>query len=348
MRKNNNIKSHRRNSTPWDNCKDLSCTQKFIKQNYNKEYNEAHKNLKASGEAEILNGFKVLKCHWCLSTNIVKNGKYKTGIIRYHCKDCGKNFNIITNTLLDHHKLNAYEQVKNMLDLFCGISFHSISKIQRNSPTTTKYWFKKVALALSFYIDSITLKGKVYIDTMFVNVEKKKISFSTKGKKLRGLSKNQICIVVATDTKHILAFEIGVGKPTGEKIAAVLYEKIEMNSKLFCDEDNSFLQLAQEQKLKVFSYNSEYLKTLTDDNNPIQPVNDAILLISEFLNKHKDFNREELQDYLNIICYNNIKGINKLNGAEILLEYILNNSFETVKTLKYREYYKKRVNNIKN
>lgn len=92
----------------------------------------------------------------------------------------------------------------------------------------------------------------------------------------------------------------------------------------------------------MYSYNSEYLKSLPDDINPIQPVNDAIFLISEFLNKHKGFNRDELQDYLNMICFNNIKGINKLKGAEILLDFVLNSSFETVKTLKYRQYYRKK------
>lgn len=342
MRKNNLRKSHRRNSTPWDEKEFLSCTEKFIKANYNKEYDEVHKSLKETGEADILNGIKVNKCHWCLSNNIVKNGKYKTGIIRYHCKDCTRNFNIFSNTLLDHHKLNAYEQIKNMLDLFCGISFHSISKIQRNSPTTTKYWFKKACLALSSFIDSIVLKDKVYIDTMFINVEKKDIKLKETGKKFRGLSRNQICILVATDQKHILAFEIGVGKPTAEKVAAFMYDKIEKKSKLYCDEDNSFSQLAQEQDLKMYSYNSDYLKSLPDDMNPIQPVNDAIFLISEFLNKHKGFNRDELQDYLNMICFNNIKGINKLKGAEILLDFVLNSSFETVKTLKYRQYYRKK------
>ena len=340
MKKYNYIKSHRRNCTPWDEEETLSCTQKLIKYNYNKEYADAHANLKTSGEADFLNEMKVTKCHWCSSNNIIKNGKYKTGIIRYHCKECGRNFNIFTNTLLDHHKLNAYEEIKNMLDIFCGVSFRSTTKIQRNSPTTTKYWFKKIAIASKSYLDSVVLKGKVYLDTMFVTVEKSQL-ITNSNKKLRGLSRKQICVLVATDLKHILAFELGLGKPNGEKIAAIMDERIEPRSTLFCDEDNSFNQLSQEQKLKVFSYNSKYLKTLDDNSNPIQPVNDAILLISDFLSSHKGFKRNELQDYLNVVCVNNIKGNNKLDTANMLFEYILNNSFECEKTLKYRKYYEK-------
>lgn len=95
MKKYNYNKSHRRNSTPWDEEETLSCTQKLIKHNYNKEYDGAHTSLKTSGEAEFLNEMKVTKCHWCFSNDIIKNGKYKTGIIRYHCKECGRNFNIL-------------------------------------------------------------------------------------------------------------------------------------------------------------------------------------------------------------------------------------------------------------
>ena len=65
-----------------------------------------------------------------------------------------------------------------MLDIFCGVSFRSTSKIQRNSPTTTKYWFKKAAIALESYVKSIILSGNIYMDTMFISVEKKKIMFS--------------------------------------------------------------------------------------------------------------------------------------------------------------------------
>ena len=342
MKKQKYVKSHRRNSTPWDSKDNLSCTEIFIKENYNNQYRDSHKRLKDTNEAEFLNDIKVNNCHWCLSTNIVKNGKYKTGIIRYHCKNCGKNFNIFSNTLLDHHKLNSYEQIKNMLDIFCGVSFRSTSKIQRNSPTTTKYWFKKAAIALESYVKSIILSGNIYMDTMFISVEKKKIMFSNGIKKFRGLSQNLISVLVATDLKHIIAIELGTGKPSGEQVAATMYERIEKGSNLYCDEDNSFLQIVQEQELKIHSYNSKYLKTLSDDENPIQPVNDAILLISAFLDSHKGFDRDELQDYLNMVCFNNIKGVNKLKASEMLLDFILNKSFETAKTLRYRKYYEKK------
>lgn len=118
-------------------------------------------------------------------------------------------------------------------------------------------------------------------------------------------------------------------------------ERIEPYSKLFCDKYNSFNQLSQEQNLKVFSYNRNYLKMLDDNLNPIQPVNDAILLISDFLRKLKGFKREELQEYLDVVCINNVRGNNKLDTANMLLEYISCSSFEFEKAFKYRKYCEK-------
>ena len=71
LKKQKYAKSHRRNSTPWDSKDNLSCTEIFIKENYNNQYRDSHKRLKDTNEAEFLNDIKVNNCHWCLSTNIV-------------------------------------------------------------------------------------------------------------------------------------------------------------------------------------------------------------------------------------------------------------------------------------
>lgn len=83
MKKYNYIKPHMRNSTHWDEEETLSCPQKLIKHNYNQEYDDTDTRLKVSNEAEFLNEIKPTKCQQCFSNNIIKNGKYKTGFIRY-------------------------------------------------------------------------------------------------------------------------------------------------------------------------------------------------------------------------------------------------------------------------
>ena len=54
---------------------------------------------------------------------------------------------------------------------------------------------------------------------------------------------------------------------------------------------------------------------------------------TQFLNTHSGFDRDDLQDYLNLYCFMNSKPRNKLEKVNILLKLALN----TKVTLKYRD-----------
>ena len=41
------------------------------------------------------------RCPNCLSPKKVKNGTNDSGITRYKCKDCGKGYSIVTNTIFE-------------------------------------------------------------------------------------------------------------------------------------------------------------------------------------------------------------------------------------------------------
>ena len=50
-----------------------------------------------------------IRCPKCLSPKKVKNGTNDSGITRYKCKDCGKGYSIVTNTIFEG---SSYEGVK--------------------------------------------------------------------------------------------------------------------------------------------------------------------------------------------------------------------------------------------
>lgn len=54
------------------------------------------------------------------NTSFVKNGKYKNGLQRYHCRvvDCSRSFSILTNTIFDNHKISISEWIEFLLYLF--------------------------------------------------------------------------------------------------------------------------------------------------------------------------------------------------------------------------------------
>ena len=73
------------------------------------KYNEKHKKkirVKAPStsemEAKILNAYSPFVCIQCGSTHIVKNGQTPgTKLQKYRCKECGRSFNILSDTFMD-------------------------------------------------------------------------------------------------------------------------------------------------------------------------------------------------------------------------------------------------------
>lgn len=90
-------------------------------------------------------------------------------------------------------------------------------------------------------------------------------------------------------------------------------------------------------QLKSESYNSIWLKTKNDQENPLRPINHQCDLIRQFLNTHSGFSREDLQGYLNLYCFMNSGHKNKLEKVEELLLLALTKEVK----LKYRDFFKK-------
>lgn len=75
------------------------------------------------------------------------------------------------------------------------------------------------------------------------------IARTESGDKLRGVSRNQICIGVATDKQNIVFFVEGTGKPTQKKTLELFRNHIKMGSTLIYDKESVHNKLV---KAKVF------------------------------------------------------------------------------------------------
>lgn len=85
--------------------------------------------------------------------------------------------------------------------------------------------------------------------------------------------------------------------------------------------------------LNSITYSSAELKGLADSENPLDPVNRIHSLLKMFLNAHSGFNREDLQNYLNLYSF----VINPPADHLEKVEKIINLVFQNPKSLKYRE-----------
>ena len=91
--------------------------------------------------------------------------------------------------------------------------------------------------------------------------------------------------------------------------------------------------LIEKLSLKNITYNSSELKGLDDKDNPLRKINHQCDLLKKFLNSHSGFDRENLQNYLNLYCFIYNCRKNRLEKVEEFLKLALNKKV----SLKYRD-----------
>lgn len=323
-----------RQKTPWDSKEDLTPTQKFIVQNYKEHYMQKHPLLTETGEVEMINSYIPCLCPFCGSEKFKKYGHTKIGVQRYKClnNECSQTFIPTTGTIFDSHKISISEWIEYCMNIFRNVSVIADSWNNKNAFTTSRYWLDKLFLILRDYQNDIVLSGKVWLDETYYSVMMKDIVLNSNGKKPRGLSKNKICIGVATDKNYVVIVAEGFGKPS-QKMSFDAFEKhIRPGSVLVHDKESTHKKLVSKLSLNSEEYASKDLKGLEDFENPLDPVNHLHYLIKRFLYAHSGFDRSEIQAYLNLYSFVLNPPYDKLEKVEKLL----NLAFENPKLLRYR------------
>jgi hypothetical protein len=332
MRESEIQKSRRK--TPWDGESNLTPTQTFLKENYDMRYNVRHIKAGESGEAEMVNSYAPAKCPFCSSENFKKNGYTDSGVQRYRCA-CKRDFLPTTGTIFDEHKLSVSEWMEYCLNLFRHVSITADSWNNKNAFTTSRYWLQKLFLTLEGVQDSIVLSGTVWLDETYYRVRSDDVEHNEEGGKLRGISKNQIRIGVATDKVNTVFLVEGRGKPTQKKTYETFGKRIVPASTLVHDKEAAHNKLVKELALKSISYASKELKGLLDKDNPLYPVNRAHAIMKMFLNAHSGFMRDDLQGYLDLFSLVTNPPDEMLEKVELVVK----SAFSNPKTLRYRDFY---------
>lgn len=323
-------KSRRR--TPWDEQKVLTPTQEFLKMHYLSRYEDRHPTIAEADEAAMINSYTPQKCPFCGSESFVRIGCDENGIRRFKCV-CGRRFKPTTGTIFDSRKIPVSEWIEYCLNIFRYISLNADSWNNRNAISTSKYWLEKLFMTLDGYQDDIVLSNKVWLDETYYAVIMRDREHTEDGKLLPGLSRNQICVGVATDKIHTVCLVEGNGRPTQKSSYQAFKDHIAPGSTLIHDKEYSHKKLVEKLSLKSVVYASKDLKGLADSENPLNPVNRTHYLLKLFLNSHSGFNRDDLQGYLNLYTF----AINPPSEPLEKVEKILNLVFENPKSLRYRD-----------
>lgn len=313
-------KTKSRRLTPWTGRCDSTPLESYIDLCTGRDYDHRHPAILASGEAAFLNSYELSSCRFCGSGTIVKDGFSETGIRRYMCRECGRRFTVITNTIFDSRKLPVSEWVCFLLDLFGYSSFSLTSKVNRNAVSTTKYWVRKLFLLLVGVQDGILLGGKVWVDETFIKVRKGDVEKRPDGKEYRGLSRNQMCIGIACDRENAVFVFEGYGKTSKKKTLDAFSSHIKEGSHLIHDKEEGHSALVSKLGLTEEAYDSRKLKGIPDNDNPLDRVNELCNLLQQFLSSHSGFNRDDIQDYLNLFSVMVNPPHNKYEKVKKILE----------------------------
>ena len=325
--------SKSRRETPWDGQNEMTPTQQFIHDHHKKHYEQRHPSILESGESSLINSYAPAICPFCKSTAFIKFGFDNNGIQRYKCTSCGQRFKPTTGTIFDSRRIPISEWIEYCNNIFRYVSLNADSWNNKNAYTTSRYWLEKLFLMLQGSQDSIILSGTVWLDETYYAVLMRDRDRHEDGTLLKGLSRNQICIGVATDKQQTICFVEGYGKPSQKNSYNTFKDHIAKGSTLIHDKESTHKRLIEKLKLSSKAYASKDLKGLADSENPLDPVNRIHSLLKMFLNAHSGFNRDELQGYLDLYAFVINPPSEYLEKVEKLIKMV----FENPKLLRYRD-----------
>lgn len=330
--------SHSLRHFSWSLKNDKSPGQILIENTALEWYEAKHRKIGAE-EINFINSNCLTSCPFCGEKVTVKDGFTSNGIRRLKCNSCGKRFNALTNTIFDSKKIPISEWIEYLLHLFEFHSINSSSFDNRNARSTGKYWLEKIFLVLKDIQKNVVLKDVAYIDETFFPVIKRDI-IKLNGKKLRGISRNQICVVTGCDNKNNSFFFVTDVSKLDEVESLKFYgAHIEPKTKIIHDSEKSHNIVVEQLNLEEEKYDSRELRNLPDEENPMEPINTYHRLLAAFISAHAGYNREELQDWLNLFWF-------IVNGPKNRYDKVLSfieMALKTRKTLRFRGFYKSKV-----
>ncbi len=337
MKESKTDRNKSRRKTPWDKLPELTPTQKFISKQYEEHYMQRHPKLEETGEVELINSFSPIKCPYCGYAKFQKYGHTRIGVQRYRCTngECHQTFHPTTGTIFDEHRISISEWIEYCMNIFRNVTVNADSWNNKNAFETSKYWLEKLFLLLEDYQEGIILSDRVWLDETYYSVMTRDREHNADGSSPRGLSRNKICVGVATDKKNTIIIAEGFGKPSQKMSYDSFITHIKPGSTLVHDKELTHKRLVQELSLVNEEYSSMDLKGLEDFENPLDPVNHIHYLIKRFLYAHSGFERSQIQSYLNLYAFVLNPPYDKLEKVEKLL----NLAFENPKMLRYRDMY---------
>lgn len=245
-----------------------------------------------------------LACVHCGSLSLKRNGKYRSRQ-RYLCKDCGKSFNDMSGSPLSGTKY-AHKWLKYFEMMVEGYSLRKIAKELKIHLSTAFYWRHKILFALQS-LGHQPLKGIIESDeTFFLESDKGKKNITHRKSQKRGgvskkhgISKEQICVVVAHDRNgQILSEMAGKGRITAVELDSVLGSYLDSSALLCTDTATNYKKFAAMKGLQHEAINVSKKEYKRKGIYHIQHVNSYHKRLKKWMDRFLGVATKFLNNYL--------------------------------------------------
>ena len=239
-------------------------------------------------------------CPRCGSEEQISYGHTPEGLPRYQCRKCGKTYTQLSNTIFHSTNKDFDIWVKYLTLMTFNVPLEMTEEICDISHPTAMLWRQKVFSAVDGYQNHLYLRDTVWIDETYLFDSS--LLHEDGFKQKRGLSGNQICIVVAIDVhKNCLAVICGHGKPSGKRIYEALKDHIIEGSTVFHDGERAHNPLIRKLKLdsqvyKADTADPEYLENMA-------LINNMCSWLKRYIYRFIGMRTVNLQSYLNWFVY---------------------------------------------
>ena len=243
---------------------------------------------------------RIPSCPVCGSHEYISYGETPEGKTRFECKDCGRYYNLISNTIF-HSTNKGFDTWATYLILMSfNVPLEMSEEICEISHPTAMLWRKKIFATVNGYQDHLYLKDRVWIDETYVYDSS--LLHEDDYKKKRGLSKDLICIVVAIDIhKNTYAMICGHGKPSATRIYKALKDHIIPGSVVIHDGEKAHNLLIEKLSLKSEAYKADKNSRVYLENMAL--INNMCSWLKRYIFRFIGMKAENLQSYLNWFVY---------------------------------------------
>lgn len=240
-------------------------------------------------------------CPRCESNLYHKDGHTNAGYTRYRCLTCNYSYTLLSDSIFNSAKMPFHKLMSYIELMSFNVPLELMCEVLDIASNTAELWRKKIFSTVDNYQDHLKLYDTIWIDETYIQ-DYTVLESNFDGSKPRGLSRTQICIVVAIDSyKNMVAIICGHGKPSSKRIYEALKDHIKEGSTVIHDGDNSHNYLIDKLNL-----NSTVYKANAKDENYLKNmamINNMCSWLKRYIWRFIGMEVDNLQSYLNWFIY---------------------------------------------